>query len=208
MPEHMDKKLAQRVWDGDEHAFESFFRTYHPRLYRFALVRLNNDEDLTQEVVQAALCKAISKLDSYRGEAALFTWLCTFCRHEISAQLKTLSRYQGQALCEDDPSVRAALESLSLLDGADPGASLAREDVARIVRVTLDHLPRLYSDALELKYVHELSVKEIAARMDKRPKAVESTLTRARQAFKDGLSSVLGRDSELLGGHPMSIANE
>ncbi len=44
-------------------------------LHRFARARLNDDVDATKEIVHVTLSKAIQKLHTYRGEAALFTWL-------------------------------------------------------------------------------------------------------------------------------------
>ena len=82
--ERSDRAFVRRLLRGDEEAFAEFFDGYFPRLYRFALARLR-DEDDAEEVVQATLIRATRKLSTYRGEAALFTWLCTFCRHEISA---------------------------------------------------------------------------------------------------------------------------
>src|SRR5918993_4014358 len=80
-----DLALAGRVLAGDEAAFEEFFERYFPRLYRFALPRLDGNEDASEEVVQRVLIRAVQALASYRGEAALLTWLCTMCRREIGA---------------------------------------------------------------------------------------------------------------------------
>ena len=78
---------------GDERAFEEFFDGYFPALFRFALARVGGDEGAAEDVVQTAMTAAIRKLATFRGEAALFTWLCTFCRHEIAATLTTLLRH-------------------------------------------------------------------------------------------------------------------
>jgi RNA polymerase sigma-70 factor, ECF subfamily len=170
---------------GEEPAFESFFERYFPGLYRFALSHLRYDADAAEEVAQAALAKAITKLSTYRGEAALFSWLCTFCRHEISAYCKRRGRIQPVALVEDNPEVRAALDLLA--QGVrDPEELLQRKQLAHLVQTTLDHLPRRYGDALEWKYVHGLSVVEIAERLGVGVKAAESVLTRAREAFREG----------------------
>ena len=176
---------------GEEAAFEEFFKTNFPRLYRFALIRLGYDEDAAEEVVQATLCKAIGKLETYRGEAALFTWLCTFCRHEMSAHFKKLKRESSViGLVEDSPEVRSDLESLAqTLD--DPEEALHRSEISRLVQVTLDYLPPKYGDALEWKYIQGLNVKEIAERLNIGPKAAESLLTRAREAFRDGFESLM-----------------
>jgi RNA polymerase sigma-70 factor (ECF subfamily) len=170
---------------GDERAFDEFFEGHFPGLYRFAMTRLNHDEDAAEEVAQATICKAITKLGTYRGEAALFTWLCTFCRHEISAYYR---RYKMTArrvdLVEDAPEIRAALESSSgMFEG--PAGVFDRAEIGRLVQVALDQLPTHYGDALEWKYLEGLSVKEIAVRLQLSPKAAESLLTRAREAFRD-----------------------
>jgi RNA polymerase sigma-70 factor (ECF subfamily) len=85
MTEHPDRFLVARLVRGDEAAFGEFFEAHFAPLFRFAMPRVANDAQVAEDVVQAALCRAVRKLMSYRGEAALLTWLCTFCRHEISA---------------------------------------------------------------------------------------------------------------------------
>lgn len=192
MPDNADKQLAKRLLDGDRRSMDAFFRTYYPRLYRFALMRLDNDSDLADDTAQIVLCQAISKLDTYRGEAPLFSWLCTFCRFEVSKQRKARARAQGdQMLVEDDPSVRAALESLLAESLHDPGAELYSSEIRRLIKVALDYLPTMYADVLEFKYVRELSVNDIARQIGKSPKATESILTRARAAFKDAFSTLV-----------------
>jgi len=187
-----DGNVAHRMLAGDQSAFDEFFQGNFPRLYRFALTRMNHDADAAEEVVQATLCAAISKLRTYRGEAALFTWLCTFCRHEISAYYERIRKEPPtMELVEQNAEVAAALESLWALSGEGPEDLLRRRDVARLVHVTLDRLPDRYADALEWKYVDSLSVKEIAVRLGLTPKAAESLLTRARVAFRDGFSTLM-----------------
>src|SRR5215831_1959391 len=86
-----DLDLARRLVAGEESAFETFFADYFPRLYRFACARLG-DEDAAEDVAQTTLIRALARMSTYRGESALFTWLCTFCRHEISAWLERTGR--------------------------------------------------------------------------------------------------------------------
>jgi RNA polymerase sigma-70 factor, ECF subfamily len=185
-----DAALVARLLLGDERAFQAFFDAYAPRLFRFALARLDRDADAAEEVVQATLCRAVMKLSTYRGEAALFTWLCTFCRHEISAHaVRTRRSGLAAPLLEDAPDVRAALESLSTLaDG--PDAPLRHQELARLVQMTLACLPEHYGDALEWKYIQELSVDDIATRMQLGRKAAESLLTRARHAFREAFAAL------------------
>ena len=183
-----DRELVRRMLGGDEAAFDEFFADYFPRLFRFAVLRLR-DQDAAEDLVQNSLISAVRHLASWRGEATLFTWLCTICRREISAWEKRTSRRVIVSLAEDDPVVRAALESIGAAAEA-PDAGLARADTGRIVQLVLDHLPPRYSRALEWKYLEDLSVDDIATRLQCTPKAAESLLTRARDAFRDAFAAV------------------
>ena len=186
-----DRELVRCLLRGDEAAFERFFDTYSARLFRFAAARVRNDGDTAEEVVQLTLSKALTKLATYRGEAALFTWLCTFCRHEISAYYVRRKRVAPEtALIEDAPDVRAALESLDAISASGPEEQYRRREVARLVQVTLDSLPTPYGDALEWKYIQGWSVDEIATRLSVGPKAAESLLTRARNAFREAFAAI------------------
>ena len=176
--------------DGDERAFDAFFDAVYPALYRFALARLDSDAEAAGDVAQATISKVIAKLHTYRGEAALLTWACVFCRHELYAHAKRYGQTVHVHLAEDDPEVRAALESLRLATVEDPDRSLDRVKLAAFVQRVLDHLPSHYADALDWKYIDEVPVEEIATRLGLGLKAAESLLTRARAAFRDAFRTL------------------
>jgi RNA polymerase sigma-70 factor (ECF subfamily) len=189
MSDHPDRFLVARLVRGDEAAFSEFFDTHFGPLFRFALPRVGGDHHSAEEVVQSALCTAVRKLATYRGEAALLTWLTTFCRREISAYYEKQRKAPPMVdLLDDLPEVRAALESLR----GEAEATMERGETARIVQLVLDRLPARYGDALEWKYIDGLSVAEIATRLGLSAKAAESTLTRARAAFRDAFSTAYG----------------
>jgi DNA-directed RNA polymerase specialized sigma24 family protein len=70
-----DRDLVKRLLDGQQPAFDRFFSENFARLYRFALVRLRNDQEGAKDVAQITLTRALRKLHTYRAESALFTWL-------------------------------------------------------------------------------------------------------------------------------------
>lgn len=186
-----DRALVDRLLAGDERAFERFFDDYVPRLYRFALSRVDGDGDLAEEVVQSALARVFPKLGTYRGEAALSTWLCTFCAREASAYFRRHAGSPRQVeLPDDEAYVTAALDVLRTADRPDD--ALLRREVGDLVRSTLDLLPARYGDVLEWKYMEGLSVKEIAARCQETPTAVQSLLARARLAFRTAFAVTAG----------------
>jgi RNA polymerase sigma-70 factor (ECF subfamily) len=185
-----DRALAQLVARGDQAAFDRFFREYFPRLYRFTLARVNADADLAEEVVQRTMCRVVQKMESYRGEALLFTWLCQICRNELTSTFRERGMKGATAVpLEDHPAIRAALESITV-DSDMPETRQKQEELARFVRLTLEYLPAKYATALELKYIRGCSVDEIGEQLAISSKAAESVLSRARAAFKEAFRSL------------------
>ena len=113
MPVYLDdKKLVKQLLAGDQRAFDRFFEENFARLYRFAIARLSDDPEGAREVVQITLTRAVRKLDTFRAESALFTWLCAICRNEVSDWLRRQGRYRDHiVLVEDFPEVQAAVDS-------------------------------------------------------------------------------------------------
>jgi RNA polymerase sigma-70 factor, ECF subfamily len=68
-----DRDLAARCLAGDVEAFENLYKHHAPRLYNLAyrLAGPNEADDLLQEV----FLQAYRKLDTYKGESSLGTWL-------------------------------------------------------------------------------------------------------------------------------------
>lgn len=194
VPHAADLELVERMLAGEEKAFSELAERYFPALYRFALARLANDRDLARDTVQTAITKALAKLDTYRGEASLLTWLCSCCRNEILMGWRgRRSRPAEVELAEEmEPAVGSFLHR-----PGDPEAALLRREEAHLVHMALDLLPSHYGRALEWKYLERLPVEEIAARLGVKPKAAESLLTRARQAFRASYDSVLGEHEEV-----------
>ena len=187
---HLDKALARRILAGDEQAFRSMFDRYFPRLYRYAVARLG-DEESARDVVQQTFCRAIERLDTYRGEAALYSWFCRICHNCLVDHYRRHDRdAERLVLIEDSLEVRAVLEALTADARDNPEARARQRDLGRLVQTVLDYLPGHYGDVLEWKYVEGLSVKEIAARMETGPKAVESLLTRARNSFREAFRTL------------------
>lgn len=191
-----EAELVRRMLAGEEPAFSAFFGDYFPRVYRFALPRLNGDVEAAKEVVQGTLVKAIRGLASWRGEAALFTWVCQICRSEIVDYLRAAQRHAEKVvLVEDSAELRAVFESIEGPAGEEPVRRYTEAETRRLVQAVLDRLPGSYGDALEWKYIDGLSVAEIGDRLGLGPVATQSLLARARVAFRAGLEAVFGAEA-------------
>ncbi len=184
-----DRKLAKQMLSGDQRAIERFMDEYFPRLYRFALVRLDHHAADTEDVVQQTLIIAARRIETYRGEAALMTWVTQICRHE-------LSRYRARnhagdkviSLFDDEPRVSAIINALAADPADAPIRCAERGELSQLIHMVLDQLPHRHGDVLEWKYIDGLSIREIGARLDLGSEAVQSQLARARRSFKQAFA--------------------
>ena len=188
-----EQDLVKAMCAGNERAFERFFEDYASRLYRFVLPRVRGNESAAEEVCQSAMSRAMRRIDSWRGEASLFTWLCQIGRNEVIDYWRRRDlQDRAEVLVEDDPSIAAALESIEADATQLPEQQSSREELLRLVQVALDRLPASYGNALEWKYIDGHSVAEIAERLGQSLIATQSMLARARISFRDAFSTLTG----------------
>ena len=178
-----EQALVRRMVAGDRRAFEEFAEAYIPALHRFASFRLDHDRELTREIAQATLVKAIGNLASFRGEASLMTWLCACCKTEIAAHFRRSRTRPAEVEWTEERIPETTPLNRTPPDG--PERSVLRGEAVEQVHVALDRLPPRYAQVLEWKYLDNLSVKEIAERIELKTKAAESLLTRARNSFRE-----------------------
>ena len=187
MSHKADLDLAKAILKGEETQFNVFFNEYFPRLFRFATARMeNDDQELVRDIVQATMTNAVRGMDSYRGDAAMFTWLCQICRNEIAGYFRKLSRSVPEVPA-DDEAIRPVLEALTEDDELSPGSLYENLQTRRLIQEVLDFLPTNYGDALEWKYIYGLSVTEIAEKLSVTELAAQSILARARTAFRKAI---------------------
>jgi RNA polymerase sigma-70 factor (ECF subfamily) len=174
---------------GDQQAFNEFFDTFAPRLSSFAVRRCALDPVAIEDVVQMTMINAIRSLDSYRGGAALFTWLCKICRNQLADIRRTAARRPATQSLDDLAAERPTAVLVELTDFRDPLDECETDSTRGAVRRVINTLPARYSRILELRFGDELSGREIANTLRISENAAESLLSRARQAFKTAWAS-------------------
>lgn len=179
-----DRRLAKRMLGGDQRAVQQFCDEYLPKLYRYAIRRVRNEHDVG-DIVQVVLTNAARRIETFRGEATLLTWLIQICRREISKYAADATRRDIFVPFLQDEALRAVVESLEAPDSGEPEHAGRRSELIALVQLALDQLPERYAQALELKYVEGFSSKEIARRLGIGDEATHSLLARARRAFRE-----------------------
>lgn len=175
-------KLLLRCRAGDELAVEELVREYQPRLLRLALSILDDGSGFgnadAEEVAQDALMKALNSLDTYRGEAAVSTWLfaitVNICRNLLRARRRR-------------ERLRQVVQRILMLAEGDSRSIEAildtHEKHTRLLQAvnSLDEKHRL---PIVLRYYHDCSVREIAQILRVPEGTIHSRLNTARNILK------------------------
>jgi RNA polymerase sigma-70 factor (ECF subfamily) len=171
-----ERGLRDAVLAGDEQAWRTWYDESFAGLYAYVLWRCGGLRDRADEVVQETWLTAVRRLGTFDPGAGPFAgWL----RGIAANLLRNHFRREGRRRRRTRPLG----EGMTACGPA--GGGLEERDRAERVARALGALPGRYEAALRAKYLDGQSVAEIAARTGDSPKAVESLLTRARQAFRD-----------------------
>lgn len=168
---------------------ERVFREHAPRVYNLARRMLGNDAD-AEDVTQDVLLQVVRKLDTFRGDSALSTWL-----HRVTVNAALAARRKRSR--REDGRVYDPLESFTD-DGHHAGhvrpwprlpesPVLDREE-ANLIETAIARLPEMYRDVLVLADVEQLQNPEIADMLGLSLPAVKSRLHRARLMMRETLS--------------------
>jgi RNA polymerase sigma-70 factor (ECF subfamily) len=146
-------QLVERCRKGELGAFEELYRAHSGRLFSLAVRMLGNPAD-AEDLLQEIFLSAHRKLDSYRGDAALGTWLYRLAMNQILDHVRSRAARTGQLTDGlDDASVLADAGGHRLADRA-----ISRIDLER----ALAELPEGCRAAFVLHDVEGLEHKEVS----------------------------------------------
>jgi RNA polymerase sigma-70 factor (ECF subfamily) len=180
--EDSDAALVQAHLAGDPQAFGELVRRHRDRLWAVALRTTGNPEDAA-DALQDALISAFRRADSYRGDAAVTTWLH---RIVVNACLDRLRRRKVRTAGPlpddlDDVAARGAVVA-GPDQGADPGpeAHVVAAERRGQVLAALEELPPEQRAALVLVDMEGYAVAEVAEILEIPTGTVKSRCARGR----------------------------
>ena len=150
--------------------FEAVYRQYFADVYKYALA-LSRDEQTAEEVTQETFFKALTAIDSFRGDCQLRVWLCQIARNQYLTLCRERKKFTD---AEPEPGDSGIEEGF-----AD------RED-ARRLHILLHALPEPYKEVFSLRTFGELPFSQIGELFGKTESWVRVTYFRARRKLKEG----------------------
>ena len=186
-----DRQLAERLRHGDATAVPELQTTYGARIYQLAFRYMKNRED-AEEVMQDVLLSVFRKIDSFRGDAALSSWIYRVTFNTAMSRLRTLKYRRPAEVPHERVSGTGFGESGPPRDVADwsdlADDRLLRSEMRTRLMSALSGLPDIYRAAVLLRDVQGLSTQEASAVLGVKPQTLKSRLHRGRLIFREQLA--------------------
>ena len=164
-----EKDLIRRAGQGDSDAFRQLVETYQAPVYRLALRMCGGDAALAEDAAQETFLKAVRHIDAYAHRGRFKAYL-----YKIAANTCTdLWRRSGRR------------EPTEPEEYIEPG--FARVEAELSLAQLLSTLTAKQREVVELRYVHDLKLREIAEIVDEPLRTVQSRLRSALKTLERSL---------------------
>ena len=184
-----DQQLIRETLDGKPEAFGSLIQKYQNRLYN-GMVHVLRNEVEAEDVVQDAFVLAYTKLNTFKGKSAFFTWLYRIAYNAAITRIRrrrpTVSlegKDEGQRL--DFPDA-----------GSAPSDRMQRDEQSVQLNQALEKLSEEHRSILVLREMEDMDYEAISEILDLPIGTVRSRLHRARGQLKEQLEIIMGSDAD------------
>lgn len=192
-----DDDVLEELRAGSNRAFAELVRRHSPWVYRLAL-RLSANASDAEEILQEAFLRMHHKLDDFKRESKLSTWLHRITINAALMHARKHRRHAEGRLSEglpgfDETGTLARLDiDYSLAARADE--LIEKRQLAQAVLSALDELPEEYRMPFVLRDLEELSTEETAVILGLSSELVRQRLHRARLMLRKHLSQLIGAE--------------
>ena len=189
-----ERQLIGRMQAGDGSAVAELASTYGPRIQQLALRYVKNWED-AEEVTQDVLMKVHRKIDAFRGDAALSSWIYRITFNTAMSRLRSGRASRATEVPQTEPS---AIDGNERYVSEPPDwSSLADDHVLRNqmrerLIASLAKLPEVYRTPVILRDIQGLSTEEASAVLHVKPQTLKSRLHRGRLLLREHLADFAG----------------
>ena len=183
MQNESDKVLTNRIQSGDSAAFEAMVIQYRPKLIA-SLVKYTKSVEISEDIAQQTFIKVWQKIDTFRGDSALFTWI-----YRIAINLAK-NTFNSKNVRND--GITDNLENIESLiaDNESPEAFTISMSLKAELDSFLRELPVDLKTAVLMREEEGKSDEQIATIMDCPLGTVRSRIFRARELILEKFDEI------------------
>ena len=191
--QNAERDLVGRMRARDGSAVADLASLYGPRIQQLAFRYLRNWED-AEEVAQDVLLKVYRKIEAFRGDAALSSWIYRITFNTAMSRLRSVRA--ARAVEAAPPEAPMDMPEAATPEPADWSAladdQVMRTEMRRQLVEALTHLPAVYRVPVLLRDIHGLSTEEASAVLHVKPQTLKSRLHRGRLILRKHLGDFAG----------------
>ena len=186
-----ERELIDRMQAGDTSAVADLSAVYGARIHQLAFRYMKNWED-AEEVTQDVLMKVFRKIDAFRGDAALSSWIYRITFNTAMSRLRTgrVGRAADQQRPDSADSVTAPSDQADWSTLADD--HVLRREMREQLIAALTTLPEVYRTPVVLRDIQGMSTEEASRVLHVKPQTLKSRLHRGRLILREALSQFAG----------------
>ena len=190
MRQPAEMELIGRMQAGDSTAVSDLASIYGPRIHQLAFRYLKNWED-AEEVTQDVLMKVHRKIDAFRGDAALSSWIYRITFNTAMSRLRN-GRFSRphEVPQQEETAERPAQDPADWSELADD--QVMRAQMRQRLIGALTHLPQVYRIPVILRDIQGLSTEQASAVLRVKPQTLKSRLHRGRLILREHLGEFAG----------------
>lgn len=192
MREHSESALLQRLRQRDESALAELSSLYGHKIFQLAFRCLRNHED-AEEVVQDVLLKVFRKIELFRGDSALSSWIYRITFNTAMSRLRNGKFMRPAEVSEHEMQGQEQEDGVRRLREAADWSSLADEAFLRSqlrdrLADAMKDLPEIYRTPIVLRDIHGMSTEEASQMLQVKSQTLKSRLHRGRLILRERLA--------------------
>ena len=167
-------------------ALARLFEQHRKRLVRAAL-RITRNQDEAEDVVQEAAMRALVKLQTFRGESRLATWIYTIVSNCALSRLRDPARRRLISLDSELSADQNSPRWVALAATMDPEGNCLTYELHEIIRSEMQALKAPYRTVIQLCDLEGWSCVEAARVLKINQHTLEARLYRGRRSLRQGV---------------------
>ncbi|MFP3977608.1 MULTISPECIES: RNA polymerase sigma factor [Marinobacter] len=178
-----EPELVALAREGHEAAIREIIRRLNPRLFRIARGIVDNDA-IAEEVVQEAYLVAFTRIDEFRGDAKLATWITRITLNAAKMRLRKIRPAQEYDSINESQNADVSVVAFPGVQIPSPEAEQGRAQFRALIEAAVTELPSTLRVPFILREAEGMSVAAIAQDLDISVITVKTRLFRARRQLR------------------------
>ena len=172
--ETSDLALIRKTAEGDREAFETLYRRFYPRLYRY-LVRLMRGEEMVEDILNEVMLVVWQRAGSFEERSRPSTWILGIAYNK---GLKAIRRRSNERLT-------LLPDTLEDIEDEIPVDDVSRRQLSLDLESAMESLSPEQRSVVELTYVYGFSYREISQITGAPENTVKTRMFYARKRLRE-----------------------